>query len=59
MQYTVNTTRRYSDKCTMRERFEKAAEWSRKPMTPRAEIAVPVIVGSATFLLFVIVAAIA
>jgi hypothetical protein len=59
MQYIANTDRRYRDKCTIRQRLEKADEWSRKPMTARAECAVAAIVGSVTFLLFVIVSGIA
>lgn len=51
MQYTANTTRRLPDRAVIQRKLEKADEWSRKPMTARAECAVAAAAGSLMFLL--------
>lgn len=52
MQYTANTTCRLPDRRAAAQRkLEKAHEWWYKPLTGRAQIAVPAIAGTAMFAL--------
>ena len=54
MQYPANTAYRIDRRIAFQRKMEKAAEWSRKPMTARAECAIAAAAGTITFLLFVI-----
>ena len=52
MQYTANTTCRLPNRrAELQRKLERAGEWSRKPMTGRAAIAVPAAAGAITFAL--------
>ena len=53
MQYTANTT--CDRRVAFQRRLERAAEWSRRPMTGRAECAVATVGGTLLFsLLFAV-----
>lgn len=52
MQYTANTTRNVRDPYAVQQRLDKLSEWSRKPMTGRAECAVAAVAGSVMFVVF-------
>lgn len=53
MQYTVNTTCRLRDRRSdLQRKLNKAADWSGKPMTARAECAVAAVAGILMFALF-------
>ena len=54
MQYTANTTRCIDRRIAFQRKLEKIDEWSRKPMSSRAESVVAVTAGTVTFLLFVL-----
>lgn len=46
MMYTANTTCGQRDRRSdLQRKLEKVEDWSRRPMTGRAQIAVPAIVG--------------
>ena len=52
MQYTANTTcRPYDRRANFQRKLERAADWSRRPMTGKASIAVPAIAGTLMFAL--------
>lgn len=56
MQYTANTTCRLPDRrIAVQRKLERAGEWSRKPLTGIAQIAVPAAFGTVLFsLLFAV-----
>lgn len=58
MYLSANTTSRF-DPYTIQQKIDKAKDWSKKPLTARAECAVAAVAGSVTFLLFVFTAALA
>ena len=53
MQYTANTTCSYDRRAIIQHELEKASEWSRKPMTGRAQCVAAAIAGSFMFIVFV------
>ncbi len=56
MQYVASAaSRRNPPPLTMRERIDRLNNWSRVPMTKRAEIGVPAAAGFLTFALFVLI----
>lgn len=53
MQYTANTTCRLRDRRSeFQRKLTKAADWSGKPMTARAECATAAVAGTLMFALF-------
>lgn len=57
MYYSANTTR--FDIHQIQDKLDKASDWSRKPMTARAECATAAVCGTLMFVLFVFTAAVA